>query len=285
MPNLPVSVQHHCLTRGLGEVIRTQPLKGGIISEVARLFTSSGATLVLKQSNRLAADTYAKEAAGLAALDRPGCPRVPKVLDVSATHLLLEDLGSHVPTTQWQLDFALQLATLHTHTADAFGWHEDNYLGHLPQINTRHEDGVAFFIERRILRYVNDPILDVFLDANNRRAVERFCRRFEREVPKIKPALLHGDLWIANALADEHGKPAFVDPAVYYGLAESELSFTRMFGGFDEPFFEAYVHHHPLPDGWRERLPLYDIREWLGILANAGNLDGCLDELRLMLRR
>lgn len=281
---IPLPVHDYCTNHSIGRFIGAEQLHGGIISATRRLYSSSGTTLVLKTAANIPPDMYAKEAAGLQRLNLPGCPRVPRVLSVGGDHLLLEDLGSHPPSATWQRDFARQLATLHKHTSDSFGDEEDNYLGRLPQINTRSEDGVAFFVEHRLLRYLPEPLAEAAMTASDRRMVERFCEKFRKVIPPMPPALIHGDLWCANWLADEHGAPAYLDPAVYYGTAESELSFTRLFGGVDETFFEEYTRHYPLPDGWRERLPWYDAREWLAMTAHGGNIENCVDRLRELMR-
>lgn len=282
---LPRPVLDFFVTNDLGTIVDSQPLHGGIISQTRRLRTSIGTTLVLKTSSNIPADLYAKEAEGLARLNLPGCPRVPRVLSVGSDHLLLEDLGDHEPGPNFTMEFARQLATLHQHTAESFGDDANNYLGRLPQINTRSTDGVAFFIEHRLLRYLPEPMCEAAMDASDRRAVERYCEKFRRLVPPMPPALIHGDLWRANWLADDRGAPAYLDPAVYYGLAESELSFTRMFDGFDTDFCNEYVRHYPLPDGWRERLPWYDAREWLAMAAHGGNIENCVDHLRELIRQ
>jgi len=43
------------------------------------------------------------------------------------------------------------------------------------------------------------------------------------------------------------------DPACYFGDRETDLAFTRMFGGFDEAFYRGYRESWPLPDEWRDR--------------------------------
>ncbi|MFT3786689.1 MAG: fructosamine kinase family protein [Tepidisphaeraceae bacterium] len=257
-----------------------ESLQGGIISQTRRLRTASGFSFVLKTSTEVPPDVYPLEAEGLRTLDLPDCPRVPKVLQVAADHLMLEDLGSNAPGPNWQAEFARQLANLHKQTAPQFGFDHDNYLGRLPQINAWSDDGPAFYVEHRVLRYLHEPRAEAVMTAEDRRGVERLCRRFLQITPKMPPALIHGDLWCANWLTGPNGEPAYLDPAVYYGLAESELSFTRMFGGLDVSFYDQYVKHHPLPEGWRERLPYYDAREWAAMAAHYGNIEHCVDRLR-----
>jgi fructosamine-3-kinase len=74
-----------------------------------------------------------------------------------------------------------------------------------------------------------------------------------------EPALLHGDLWGGNWAVDELGQPVVFDPAVYFGDRETDLAMTRLFGGFDAEFYAAYERAWPLPVGWPDRLPAYQL--------------------------
>jgi fructosamine-3-kinase len=72
-------------------------------------------------------------------------------------------------------------------------------------------------------------------------------------------SLLHGDLWSGNANFDCNGRPIVFDPACYYGDRECDLAMTRLFGGFEAGFYEAYQREWPLDDGWRLRVDLYNL--------------------------
>ena len=77
--------------------------------------------------------------------------------------------------------------------------------------------------------------------------------------PAEPPARLHGDLWGGNAIADEHGEPVLIDPAVYGGHREIDLAMMRLFGGFGARCFAAYDEAYPLADGHAERVALYQL--------------------------
>jgi fructosamine-3-kinase len=47
-----------------------------------------------------------------------------------------------------------------------------------------------------------------------------------------------------------------IDPAVYYGHREMEIGMTLLFGGFDEPFYQAYEKIYPMEGNWRQRIGL-----------------------------
>lgn len=271
--SIPPAVLRYAADGGLGNLLAIENLQGGIQSRTRRLTFAGGASLVLKQHDQAPADWYAKEVEGLRLLDRPGCPRVPKALAVDQHFLLLEDLrdrpagiAAERSDQYWQA-FGRSLATLHRITGEQFGLPHDNYLGLMPQCNTPTHDGHAFFIEHRVLRYLNEPIAVATLTANDRRGVEKLCDRIRRDVPHQPPSLCHGDLWVGNMLINECEQPAYVDPAVHYGWAEAELSLTRQFEGVPEAFYAAYAEVNPLHDGWQERMPLYELKETLGLIA------------------
>jgi protein-ribulosamine 3-kinase len=71
--------------------------------------------------------------------------------------------------------------------------------------------------------------------------------------------LIHGDLWSGNFLCDESGGPVLIDPAVAYGHREMDLAMSRLFGGFDAKFYQAYDEDWPLELGFMERIEIYQL--------------------------
>ena len=69
-------------------------------------------------------------------------------------------------------------------------------------------------------------------------ASEIHAAEFLEELPT--PSLLHGDVWGGNILVHGDHIAGFVDPAIYYGDSEIELSFATMFSTFGEGLFRRY---------------------------------------------
>ena len=113
--------------------------------------------------------------------------------------------------------------------------------------------------------------------------VERVCDRLPELIPEQAPALLHGDLWSGNVHAGPDGLPVLIDPAVYQGWPEAELAMTRLFGGFDQAFYDAYESSYPVLADWRERIPLYNLWHLLNHLSLFGR--SYLQEVDSILRR
>lgn len=165
------------------------------------------------------------------------------------------------------------------------GWSHDNWLGGLPRRNTWDIDGHRFFAEHRVLRFLEALKVRQTLSATDLNAVERFCQRLPDLIPPTVPVLLHGDLWRDNVLAGPAGRPTLIDPAVWYGWPEVDISMMWLSPrpSASDRFFstwEAIVSPGP---GWTDRAPLLHVREMLSVLAQFGDDNGAADRLRAVL--
>ena len=97
------------------------------------------------------------------------------------------------------------------------------------------------------------------------------------------PSILHGDLWSGNYMVDDRGEACLIDPAVYYGHREADLAMTRLFGGFDSSFYQAYCEASPLASGHQERLLIYQLYHLLNHLNLFGG--SYYDQSMRILRR
>ncbi|MCS6970438.1 MAG: fructosamine kinase family protein [Planctomycetota bacterium] len=200
------------------------------------------------------------EAAGLAAIAAvAGAPPVPELIACEGATLLLADLGAGAASPAAWERFAQQLAALHRHHGPAFGFAVTTCCGPTPQPNPWTPDGHAFVAEHR-LRFLARACRDAgALPASVVREVERIADRLGSLVPTQPPSLLHGDLWHGNAHAAADGRIHLIDPACWYGWAECDIAMTRLFGGFPQLFYDAYLAAHPLPAGWQQRCELHNL--------------------------
>jgi fructosamine-3-kinase len=158
----------------------------------------------------------------------------------------------------WDL-LGQSLAEIHSHTQSTFGLSFNNYIGSLPQNNQPIANGFAFFFEQRLLPQAGMAFYNELLSKSTYEALLRLRDRLPDLLPAERPALLHGDLWSGNVMITEDGTPALIDPAVYYGFREADLAHTRLFGGFDSRFYDAYNEAFPLEAGFDERVPIYNL--------------------------
>ena len=249
------------------QVIESQFLSGGNINTAAQVFSSEGVFFVkwneLGQHVEDRHDLFETEARGLALLHRADAIRVPVVIghgeQQGRAYLILEyvDTGTTGPN-YWE-ELGQSLALLHGHTQPKFGLSFNNYIGSLPQSNTPATNGHAFFFDHRLLPQAGLALYKGLLNKSLYDKLLTLRDRLPSLLPHERPALLHGDLWSGNVLITEEGSPALIDPAVYYGFREAELAFTKLFGGFDQRFYDAYDEAFPLADGFEERIPIYNL--------------------------
>jgi fructosamine-3-kinase len=243
-----------------------QPVGGGCINNGAVLNTVSSESFFLKTNQRAATDMFVREAEGLNALCKPGGPRLPTPYLYDTDFILLEDLSPAKRRADYWPTFGRQLAIVHNHTHQSFGFTHNNYIGITPQPNKWTEDGYTFFTEQRLLFQARLACRRGLLSEGVMEQVEHLCKRLPELVPEQSASLVHGDLWSGNAMTGSAGEPAIIDPAAHYGWAEADLAMTVLFGMFPSEFYRAYQEVRPLEHGFRDRFPLYNLYHLLNHL-------------------
>lgn len=262
------------------DVAAVTPLARGCVSDASLVRLASGAELVVKIAPQAPAGMFAAEVAGLETIGKR--LRTPHVLGAGPHWLALEALGPCPagPAPGFWAEAGRLIAGLHKVTGERYGWEADNWLGRLPQVNAWSDDGHEFFATRRILRYLTEPKVGEALSGATRTALERICDRLPDLIPVSPPVLTHGDLWRGNTLS-AGAQPAFIDPAVCWMWAETDLSMMYCTAGHEAPevFFAAYNEVRPLTTGWRDRMPILHLREHLSMVAHFGPLPATLDAI------
>lgn len=235
---------------------------GGCISSGGKVSTTDGNFFLKWNRLKQYPGMFKAEEKGLQLLAETNTLRLPKTELTSELddwqYILMEFIDQEKAGNNYWTRLGEQLASLHRHTNTKFGLDHDNYIGALKQKNSFKESWIDFFIECRLA-----PQLRLLRDDN--RVETKFVSALESLYPKLvdllpveSPALLHGDLWSGNVIMGETDL-CVIDPAVYYGHREIEISFTKLFGGFESSFYEAYVHHFPLLPGFDQRIDLYNL--------------------------
>ena len=281
--NVPVPVIAWLAAEGYGGVVELQPVAGGCINQGAILRTAGGPSFFLKQNADAPEAMFLREVEGFRALAVEGGPRLPSALLAGADFLLLEDLHPDAPALAYWENFGRQLARLHDHTADTFGFQHDNFLGTTPQPNPPTPDGFEFFAVHRLEFQARLAEGRGLLPAADLERVNKLARSLRDWIPEQPASLIHGDLWLGNALSGPAGEPAIIDPAAHYGWAEAELGMTDLFGGFPDRFYQAYLEARPLGADWRERLPIYNLYHLLNHVNLFGG--GYLGQVQAILKR
>jgi fructosamine-3-kinase len=247
-------------------VDRWQGVGGGCISHASRIDTGAG-TYFAKWNEDAPPDLFEAEARGLREMGKAKASlAIPAVLAASGPRgeappfIVMEFLdprASHDAQDEEQLGRGL--AELHRLSARQFGFPGDTFCGATRQPNGWCDAWPVFYAERRLR-----PLLDAVRKARGLSSADevlyaRVIERLGELLPgEATPALVHGDLWSGNVLWTTRG-PALVDPSCAYAEREMEFGITTLFGGLGPRAWSAYLEAWPLPAGWRERNPLYQL--------------------------
>ncbi|AXJ02314.1 Fructosamine-3-kinase [Cyclonatronum proteinivorum] len=240
-------------------------LGGGSINQVALiLLGSEKQRAVLKWNSAALAPMFEAESRGLQLLRaNAGSLIIPEVLGTGLTDarswLLLSWHEAGRSTNAAMERLGAGLAAMHRCTAPTFGLDHDNYIGRLPQRNQPAAAWPEFFMGQRILPQLEQAVSSGLLARSWLSKTDTLAKQVEALFPDEPPALLHGDLWGGNYLISTRGEPVLIDPAVHYGHRETELAFTRLFGGFSAAFYRAYYAHYPPAPGYESRTDLCNL--------------------------
>lgn len=268
-------------------IARRASAGGGCINAAHVIEGQDGSRYFIKLNGAAHAEMFAAEYEGLLEIRRSASIRVPEPVchgvAGNRAYLVLEYLELGRGTAASAARLGKDLAAMHRHTRDGYGWHRDNTIGTTPQLNGTLADWTAFWRERR---------LGFQLELAARAGYSRLAHAGERllealpvlfEDHKPHASLLHGDLWSGNQACLADGTPVIYDVAVYYGDRETDIAMSELFGRFPEAFYAAYREAWPLPPGYELRRDIYNLYHILNHLNLFGS--GYLAEAEDMIRR
>ena len=276
------------------EVQTQAALGGGCINDAYQL-CGSGRDYFVKFNHPSKLGMFAAEAAGLRQLAHAKAVRVPTPVAYgiagNRAYLVMEYLDlSGRGERHAAVRLGEQLAKLHSHCQDHFGWEQDNTLGSTLQPNHWCDDWATFWQEYRLGHQL--------ALAKHNGISSRVLRKGESlqdALPTLfsdyrpRASVLHGDLWGGNWGVTPAGEPVIFDPAVYFGDRETDLAMTELFGGFGPDFYAAYQACWPLDPGYKVRKTLYNLYHILNHFnlfggGYASQAEGMLDKLLAELR-
>lgn len=226
------------------------PLDGGMVGTVHRVAFDDRPPMVAKTGET----PLDVEARMLRYLARHTTLPVPAVEYVDADLLVLEHVdGDTSHDARVERDAAARLASLHEHTAGAFGFPFDTLSGPLVQPNRWADSWGEFFRDRRLTHVASLARGAGTLSAHEADRVAAVTADLDALLTEPeRPALVHGDVWTENVLSRDGRIRAFVDPACYYGHPEVELAYVDWTGTFGEAFVDAYRERRPVDAGFFE---------------------------------
>jgi len=259
------------------KIISISPLSGGCISDAYKIETLSNQKYFLKTNSLSSDDMFIKEAHGLKELNKPNAIKIPEVLLYDRSFLLTEFISQGSRSKSFFEDFGRKFADLHKFKNSEFGFYEDNYIGSNIQPNIAEgfekTNWTQFYFNKRLLYQFK-------LAEKNGYAAQELRNGFSKLESMIEtilngsqeePSILHGDLWSGNYLINNNGEACLIDPAVYYGHREADLAMTKLFGGFNPVFYEAYNEYYNLSDGYEYREAIYKLYHVLNHLNLFGH--------------
>ncbi len=251
----------------------SRPVGGGCINQTLALTLSNGETVFLKQNDHPPGGLFEKEARGLNLMrEAKNGPRIPEVValpeEPDPKFLLLEFIEEGAPGNGYYQRFGQALAAMHRTTQEHYGLDHDNFIGSTVQKNSPEKDALVFFREHRLgfqQKLARDREL---LPAGADKRIDQLCDRLDQflDLSGEQPAVVHGDLWSGNTFADTAGRPCLVDPAVHFGLRETDLAMTELFGRLPQSFYDAYREAFPQVPGYEERKSIYNLYHLLNHL-------------------
>jgi fructosamine-3-kinase len=223
---------------------------GGSINQTFQLLLNNKQHLFCKINS---ADRFPlffkKEKKGLELLSGMKLIKIPKAIGLYESDqfqvLVLEWVTSGRQSGAFWKKFGESMAFLHRCTHLDFGLEEDNYIGALPQYNKQNLSWIDFFIHQRLEPQISRAVENRLLSLEEKKKFETLYSFLPDVFSDEPPALLHGDLWNGNFICNAAELPVLIDPAVYYGNRNMDLAMTKLFGGFDKAFYEAYDYHYP----------------------------------------
>jgi len=244
-------------------VSNIMPVAGGDINKSFQIQGNQQSFFLKINDAERFPNLFMLEQAGLKLLKKVGGAVIPDLLAAGRfkqdVFLLMSWIDQGENTAAAQANLGRTLAFIHKNTQDFYGLEYDNYLGSLPQSNVAHNVWTDFFIEERLKKQLERSAANGITSVTLLNKFEALFLKIPDLFPVEVPALLHGDLWNGNYILDNKGTPFLIDPAVYYGHREMDLALTKLFGGFEQAFYDAYQEVFPLEKDWQNRTDLCNL--------------------------
>lgn len=160
-----------------------------------------------------------------------------KYESIPDTYFLLTEFRDMRPDMPDPDKFAARLSALHQNSESPegkFGFHARTHAGNLPQYTDWEDSWEVFFtksmrqaLDLEIEAKGNDPEFDELIPTLFNTIIPRLLRPLESDGRRVKPSLVHGDLWFANSGIDaDTDEPLIFDACCFYAHNECESCHT-----------------------------------------------------------
>ena len=185
-------------------------------------------------------------------------PKVECYLEVNNVELLLMEWIDMKNSDQSQLGKGLGEMHIQSNKFNpkSFGYHTEGYIGTTNQKKGWEKNWIECFINLRI-----EPQLAIlkndFLTNDIKIKIKSKIKSKLKEHNPLN-CLVHGDLWSGNIGINNIRKGVIFDPACWWADNEVDIAMTRLFGNFQNEFYEEYYRIIPRKKGYEERIIIYN---------------------------
>jgi len=151
---------------------------------------------------------------------------------------------------------------------EKFGWDDEGFIGSNPQRRGWDNDWGEFFVNYRLRPQLKKAASWGVKISDYEDVLIHLKSYLNNHNPRI--SLVHGDLWSGNCGSTENGLGSLYDPASYWGDREVDISMTKLFGSFNQEFYEGYEESWPLNNFSKYRTEIYNLYH----LLNHANIFG-----------
>ena len=153
------------------------------------------------------------------------------------------------------------LAIMHLNSQERklnkFGYPIEGFIGTNPQIKGWLENWADFFIEYRL-----NPQLS-YLDQNifSLKIIDNLKSKVREILSKHNPgsSLVHGDLWSGNIGIGKNHTGIIFDPASWWADCEVDIAMSKLFGGFENDFYDEYYKVNSMSKKCEKRNEIYNL--------------------------
>ena len=172
------------------------------------------------------------------------------------------------------------LALLHKSSTEEnnknFGWEEEGFIGSNSQIRGWDSNWGKFFVNYRLRPQILEASKWGVRVEDYEDVLIYLSSYLNNHHPSV--SLVHGDLWSGNCGSTENGLGSLYDPASYWGDREVDISMTKLFGSFNQEFYEGYEEIWPLDNFSKDRTEIYNLYH---LLNHANIFGGSYKEISL----
>ncbi len=185
-------------------------------------------------------------------------PKIISYLEVNNVELLLLEWIDMKNSDQEKLGRGLGEMHIESNKSNqpSFGYPIHGFIGTTNQIKGWEKDWIKCFINLRI-----DPQLEIlekdFLEIDIKNKIKSKIESILLDHEPMK-SLVHGDLWSGNIGVTLMNKGVIFDPASWWADCEVDIAMTRLFGNFQNEFYENYHKIIPIKKGFEKRTIIYN---------------------------